>query len=537
MPNIIAYFMVIAYPIFALAFYQFWTPATAVAATLVVGYLALPSQPVFDFPLLPELNKHTIPAISAMLFATVAVMSAGRNERQAAMRGIKVEPVSMLPGWLPRSGFLLIALAIVILGVAGTLVTNFDSVRVSLNAVLPGLRVYDGFSMLLSLITVLLPFLLGRKFLFEEKHHVGLLKVFAWGGLVYSLFAVIEIRLSPQMNVWIYGYFPHSFGQHVRGGSFRPLVFLQHGLWLAIFQAMALTACLTLSRCAEPEHRKKWLCGGIWIFLVLLMSNSLGGLMLAAMMLVALLGLPARALGFFCLTLVTLSIAYPVLRILDLFPIEAVADIARSINADRGDSLWFRFRNEEELLAKTMEKPVFGWGGWGRGFIYDLELGKRTSTVDSQWIIAVNTGGLVGAFAEYGLYIAGLLGIALGMSRREVPMATRGLMAMLTINMIDMLVNATSTTQTWLIAGTLAGYLEASRRSAKSGAAQQAATVRPPPAAEAPVAEPKGGQVFARKNQVQQRRAPVKEDGTLHEESERYTRQRKKHVRPGLAQS
>ena len=46
---------------------------------------------------------------------------------------------------------------------------------------------------------------------------------------------LVEVRLSPQINTWIYGFFQHDFIQMMRYGGFRPIVFLPHGLWVAFF--------------------------------------------------------------------------------------------------------------------------------------------------------------------------------------------------------------------------------------------------------------------------------------------------------------
>ncbi len=59
-------------------------------------------------------------------------------------------------------------------------------------------------------------------------------------GLVYMPFCLLEIRLSPQFHNWVYGFYQHEFQQTIReGGAFRPMVFMQHGLAVAMFMACA----------------------------------------------------------------------------------------------------------------------------------------------------------------------------------------------------------------------------------------------------------------------------------------------------------
>ena len=61
-------------------------------------------------------------------------------------------------------------------------------------------------------------------------------------GLCYSVPMLFEVRMSPQLHTWIYGYFPHSFVQQMREGGFRPVVFLGHGLLTAFFIMSAAVA-------------------------------------------------------------------------------------------------------------------------------------------------------------------------------------------------------------------------------------------------------------------------------------------------------
>ena len=79
--------------------------------------------------------------------------------------------------------------------------------------------------------------------------HVVLLKVLVIACLCYSLLALWEMRMSPRLNRQIYGFVTtHEFRQSVRGDAYRPLVFLNHGLWLAILFAMSSLGAMALWR-------------------------------------------------------------------------------------------------------------------------------------------------------------------------------------------------------------------------------------------------------------------------------------------------
>ena len=76
---------------------------------------------------------------------------------------------------------------------------------------------------------MLAPFYIGSRFLCSDKGRSELLKAFPVAALFYSLPMLLEVRISPQLHRWVYGYFPHSFVQQVRYGGYRPVSFLSTG--------------------------------------------------------------------------------------------------------------------------------------------------------------------------------------------------------------------------------------------------------------------------------------------------------------------
>ena len=89
---------------------------------------------------------------------------------------------------------------------------------------------------------------MGLRYLGGAEGQAALLRVLCLAALAYSLPTLFEIRMSPQLARWIYGFLAQSFDQTQRAGGFRPVVFLQHGLWLALFMAMAALSGLALWR-------------------------------------------------------------------------------------------------------------------------------------------------------------------------------------------------------------------------------------------------------------------------------------------------
>jgi tetratricopeptide (TPR) repeat protein len=87
---------------------------------------------------------------------------------------------------------------------------------------------------------------------------------------------------------------------------------------------------------------------------------------------------------------------YEVTRAWNLWSARELVDLSRSaINEERAESLEFRMVNEDMLAAKALQRPVFGWGGWGRARVYNAE-GKDISITDGYWIIALGNHGIVG---------------------------------------------------------------------------------------------------------------------------------------------
>ena len=57
-------------------------------------------------------------------------------------------------------------------------------------------------------------------------------------------------------------------------------------------------------------------------------------------------------------------LAMPALRHSGLVQFDGFVNWVNGFAPDRASSLQFRLDNEDELLARAMEQPLFGWGGW-----------------------------------------------------------------------------------------------------------------------------------------------------------------------------
>jgi hypothetical protein len=436
------YIVLYSFPLFVFVLFRRTRKDVALVTTLIVGYLLLPERLAFDLPLIPALNKDTIPVLAAV--AALLVMSRDQDGK-------------VLPGWLPKNWMLRIFILALLIGTYLTVSTNGDTIVIGITT-LPAMTIYDAVSLVLGMVTTLLPFLLARKFLAYPPQQRTILVALVLAGALYSFLALYEVRMSPQLNNIIYGFFPHSFLQHIRGDGFRPLVFLNHGLWLAIFFSMSCLAAIALFRISPGAEKGKYLILGLWILFTLILSKSLGALLIT-LGLLPVIFLGRRFQLMVASVVAVIVILYPILRGVGLVPLEQILQWASSIDPARAFSLEYRLLNEEILLEKAQERPVFGWGMWGRSFTYD-EVGNRTSVTDGYWIIILGVGGWIKYIAEFGLLCSTIVLMFFRKTTYDLGLETTLLTLLLTANIVDLIPNATITPITWMIAGALWGRLE-----------------------------------------------------------------------------
>lgn len=443
-PNVIAWVALFSWPVVALIFYRLWNLQLAVVATMICGYMLLPERVAVNLPALPPLNKDTIAALAAV----VLIWLASRDARSAQ---------SMLPGWLPRDKVALVLVGMMVVGAFGTVLAN-RAPTFNGPLRLPGLTLYDGFSLALRAIVLLIPFLIARKVLAMPEGQRTLAVFFVGAAVAYAFLALWEVRMSPQLNLQIYGFRAHAWDQHVRGGGFRPMLFLGHGLLVGIFLASAIIIAFGLARAETGRRRALFAAAGVWLVVTIFLSKVLGALFIALALLPVVLFASRRLqiLVAFGLGLVVLS--YPVLRSADLIPTEAAISLAERVSVERAASLAFRIRMEDRLLVRAEEHPVFGWGGYGRNEVFN-EDGRDTTVTDGRWLVLFGQGGWVRYFGEFGLLLWGIFRLAFQPRDRVDPVAVALAMA-LTANMIDLLPNAGQSPLTWMMAGALVGRLE-----------------------------------------------------------------------------
>ncbi|AHD01683.1 membrane protein [Leisingera methylohalidivorans] len=453
MPNSVAYLMLMAWPLVSLILFRRLPLERAILWCLIAGYLLLPPLAEFDLPLVPDMDKFAIPSVMAFLLCLLLLR----------------RPVPLLP----RHPAARVLTLFFVFGVIPTVLTNGEPILfrriansdpiVFLTDQLPGLRWRDLGSVIINQMIVLIPFLLARRYLSTPGAQRELLLALMIGGLAYTVPSLIEIRLSPQINIWVYGFFQHDFSQMMRQGGFRPIVFLPHALWLAFFMLSALLAATALARAEASGQRLRLMLAAVYLFAVLVLCKSLASLAYALAFTPVVALAPLRWQLRAALLLALIAAVYPILRNTGLVPTEALVAQADAISAERAQSLNYRFENETRLLARAAEKPWFGWGGWGRSLVRHAETGQILSVPDGRWIIVFGTFGWLGYIAEMGLLAAPL--VLLAQAARHAPQGSVSPFAapialILAATMVDMLLNATLIPITWMCAGSVLGYAE-----------------------------------------------------------------------------
>ena len=440
---------ILSWPLIALIFFAQMPFARALVVSTLVGYLLLPERFDVDLPLLPPINKLFV-LTAGMALGALFFRPAAQQRPQVGLENRDV--------WIGR--IVLCAIVVLLCAPVLTMLSNRFPVFQG-PTVLPAMRPWDLLGMTLGTLYFVVPFLLARKYLATPDRHRMLLRLLLISGLLYSLLVLVEMRLSPQLHNWVYGYHQHSFAQHIRGDGFRPKVFLQHGLWVGFFLFTVVIAALALFRSSEQNTRAPYLLAGLWLFGVLFLSRNFGATMIAVLI-IGLLFVPRAWQIRAVLVVVIPFLLYPAVRQAGLVPIDRITQFAASISEDRAQSFQFRLDNEDQLLARALEKPVFGWGTWGRSLIYD-DRGERTSTSDGTWVIVLGELGWVGYLSFFALLTAPLLALRRAGRRKDIPVETVALALIMIGNVIYLIPNSALSPLGWLMAGALAGFVQFDR--------------------------------------------------------------------------
>jgi hypothetical protein len=270
-----------------------------------------------------------------------------------------------------------------------------------LSSITNGLGPKDGLQEAFNTFTIWgIPYMAGRLY-FSNPESIKLLcqSIFA-AGLIYTPFVLFELKMSPQTHRIVYGYMQHDFSQVIRGGGYRPMVFMEHGIMLGTWIAMAALVGLWCTW-TKAFPKKMWQAPTILLAIVVLGTaiacKSSGAIALCLLGLLALVLSAKLKIGLVVWILLLIPPAYVGTRATGLWDGQNLVDlVAEKFSEDRAASLQFRFEAETILAEKALERPLFGWGGWGRSRVYDEETEEDVSVTDGFWIIVLGTRGYFG---------------------------------------------------------------------------------------------------------------------------------------------
>ena len=226
-PNWFATTALLLWPLVALALFHSLPVNRALIWTILGGLLLLPVGASIKFEGVPAFDKSSIPSLAAL---AGCVMVAGRT-----------------PRFLHRFGLAELLLLMYLIGPFITSELNGDSIFIG-NRFLPAIDQYEALSAAVAQFLFVLPFFLGRQFLKTSADNTEILRILVIAGLLYSLLMLFEVRMSPQLHRWVYGYSVLSFAVEMRYGGFRPTVFMTNGLVVAFFTMTTVVAAAAFWR-------------------------------------------------------------------------------------------------------------------------------------------------------------------------------------------------------------------------------------------------------------------------------------------------
>jgi len=465
----IAYIALFAWFLVTLALFLTVRPALAAAWTLVGATMFLPSGVSIDPPVLPALGKEEFASLALALAASAFARPALRQAR------------------LGRGPELLLALGLV--GAVLSVLGNADPLRVG-PVVVPGTIPPDAASDAIELVLRWgVPFFVGRALFGRARDVRGLFLILAAAGLVYSLMILVELWISPQLHRFVYGYHQHSFAQTKRGDGYRPMVFMAHGLTLSLFVVMCMASAGALARLRQRVFGVPAGMVAVYLAVILLACKSTGSIVYGVFIGPLVLLAPPRTQVRVACALAALILSYPLLRSLDVLPVDRFVTFASEVvGARRADSFAARLETETTMLERVAERPWLGWASAGRSAIRDPETGEIVTVYDGVWIILLGKHGIVGFLAVFGLLLLPVLSAARGIDRIRSHgdrVLVGALSLMVAVHVFDLLPNSTVDGYLTLLSGALAGVVPGilreqrrARRKAGRGGAGDTSTGR-----------------------------------------------------------
>ncbi|MEZ6118360.1 MAG: hypothetical protein R3C28_17580 [Pirellulaceae bacterium] len=398
---------------------------------MVLGWLTLPCAEL-NVPVLPNISKAAVTALGTMLAVII------------------LEPRMFLrlrPHWID--------IPIIVYCLCGipTALSNGLGVREGVSCVIEAVYLW-GF-----------PYLLGRAACRSLADIRFIALSIVVGAIGYVAPCFVEMRLSPHLHVWLYGFRPLNWNAEKLGG-YRPSVFMYDGLELGFWMAVAAMSAYWLWR--AQAIKKIWVMPmSFWVVVLMVTSvlcRSTGATLLTIGGIIV-LEMTRRFRSSWPFVMLTMTVfVYMGLRINDV-PFDFTSQLAAKFSAERAQSLQFRLDNEDILIDKAMQRPLLGWGRFGRNRVYNEE-GRDISITDGLWVLLLGIFGFVGLGAFFGAFLIPSVALIVRLRKLRIPSAFAGapqVIAMIMIlYMLDSLLNGMENVVYPLCAGALSSLMTVS---------------------------------------------------------------------------
>jgi len=419
--------MLLGFPLLTIALFAWLPPRRAALWCTLIVALFLP-EGGYAIQGLPNYSKYS--ALSAVLLAAI-VLDRGR-------------PLQIRPSWidLPILVWCFVRLA--------TSISN-------------GLGIYDGLSASLRIIVTFgLPYWVGRTYFTDSAGMRELARGIVIGGLLYLPLCLFELRFSPQLHAKLYGFMTVPFYMIMRYGSYRPIIFMDSSLQVAMWMSAATVVCWWIAYSGAIKRiagiPTKWIA--LALFIVTVLTKARGALALSIVGIGLFFVLRAWRNALPLAVALGVVASYPALRgsgLIEGPEIESVAGVL--FDEERVRSLATRLRSEDMYIEHSGPRPLLGWGDYGRG---DVEVDGVRSIPDGLWVIALSRSGWISVVSLLALYLLPVLLLVRRISARRWTTAEFAPIAVLPVLMmlywVDCLSNAMVTPVLVVAMGAAAGW-------------------------------------------------------------------------------
>ncbi len=358
--------LIVLWPLVCCIFYLKFNNVKATFLSVVGGLLFLPVGIGLDLPLIPMIDKYTASYIGVVL----------------GMLLIKKERFQFLG--INSKIRILIAFLIFIPILNFVFNTNpiFDG-----EIWKKGMTFYDAVTGSIKVYIDVFPLIIGMNIFKNEESFIAFFKMLITSLVIYMPLVLFEVRMSPQLHNFVYGYFPHAFEQQVRGDGFRAVVFIGHGLLTANLYLVGVISLMILMKLKQYiiDIKVSYSILAVFIFTLILLK-SMSALFLFFLSLF-ILYLPNNLRKLSLRLIVLFVLIYPLLYYFQWVTASGLGDsLAGVIPDERLQSFLYRIRNDERVINFLEGKFLIGNGMFGRGRLFD-------SILDGTWIIVVSTFG------------------------------------------------------------------------------------------------------------------------------------------------